>query len=715
MAKKRFIPLLLFAGILLFGRTADPRSSGGQASGQDTALPRFKQEVNVFFKLIQVTVVDKKGNPVSDLTADEFEVSDDGKAQKVEHFELQRPDGPPPGGPGGTTMADPRLSRSFFLLFNYAFIEPNGIAKAKRAALDFLDNYARPTDELGIITFSMAQGLRVNEFLTRDHARIRKMLDGAGTKTVLGRAEQLAPLVLRGVNQFTDFSAETQAAGAAVGEDVAREMIRELTAAETKNRLTNYNQTVSVFLNSLRGLAVGLRYLPGNKNLILFSSGIAGTSLFGAPTVNMPDNLNTHEAIIQWQDGLAVRDGDSRLREFFQKVNEELRAANCPVYAFNVSGPQLTNDVEGFQSQEENTMGIKVRDTVGNDSLKVMASETGGQYFSHTMDLKEAVRKLQNATHTYYVLGYSLPAVTDGKFHKVKVKVKRKGCEVIGEGGYYNPKPFSQYTAFEKLVGVLDLAEGRTPYLQEGIDVRMAAYPVPAKDKLAVAVFAPLPAGRFKSLGQGPAEVVIFLANDRNKVTFYKKTPLYAAALTEETLFFDLAAGLPPGAYDCRLVVRSLETGRGASASAKVVLPPKLDKPGLVLYPANLFVPGARPRFQGDTGALASLYPFSVTGTPLVEGLAPGTPKLIALLSCAVSGIEDPDLALSVSMTNNRTKDIVPVAASVVNRYRGADVITLFVDVPLPALAAGPYTLMAEVLEKTTGAKSQAATDFIAK
>jgi VWFA-related protein len=715
MAQRRYIQALLILGVLFFGRTAGSGSSGGRPAGQDSPLPRFKQEVNVFFKLVQVSVVDKKGNPVSDLTADEFEVSDEGKAQKVEHFELHRLDNPSPAAPGESTLANPRLSRSFFLVFNYAFIEPNGIVKAKRAALDFLDNYARPTDELGIITFSMAQGLRVNEFLTRDHARIRKMVDGAGTKVVLGRAEQLAPLVLRGVNQFTDFSAPAEAAGSALGEDVTREMIRDLAAAETKNRLTNYNQTVSVFLTSLRGLAQGLRYLPGNKNLILFSSGIAGASLFGAPTVSMPDNLNTHEAIIQWQDGLAVRDGDSRLREFFQKVNEELRASNCPVYAFNVSGPQLTNDVEAFQSQEETAMGIKTRDTVGNDSLKLMASETGGQYFNYTMDLKEAVQKLQNATQTYYVLGYRLPAVNDGKFHKIKVKVKRKGCEVIGEGGYYNPKPFSQYTAFEKLIGVLDLAEGRTPYLQEGIDLRMSAYPIPSKDKLAVAFYAPLPAGRFKALGQGPAEVVVFLTNDRNKVNFYKKTPLYAAALTEETLFFDLAAGLPPGAYDCRLVVRSLETGRGTSASAKVVIPPKLDKPGLVLYPANLFFPGARPRYQGDTGALATLYPFSVGGAPLVEGLASGTTKLIALLPCAVSGIEDPDLALSVSVTNNRTKETSPVAAAVANRYRGTDLVTLLVDLSLPPLAAGPYTLTAEVQEKTTGATSRAATDFVTK
>jgi len=714
MNRKSLVKILVVLGAILFVRQTSPALSGEPASGQENSQLRFRQDVNVFFKLVQVTVVDRKGNPVSDLTAADFEITDEGKIQKIEQFEVHRLDEPPGEEAQAGIATPPSLSRRFFIVFNYAFIEPNGIVKARRAALDFLDNYARPSDEIGVITFSMSQGLRLNEFLTRDHARVRRILEGGGTKIHLGRAEQLAPLIVRDVDNFTDVES-SEGGGSAIGEEAAREMIRELTVVETKNRLTHYNQTVQVFLTALRSLALGLRYLPGNKNFVLFSSGISGASLFGSPTVSMPETLNSVEEIIQWQDGLAVQGGDSRLREFFQKVNQELRAANCPIYAFNVSGPQLTNDVEDALGTGENAMGMKTRDTVGNDSLKVMSSETGGQYFNYTMDLKEAVQRLQNATKTYYVLGYSIPAVTDGKFHKIKIKVKRKGCDVLGEGGYFNPKPFAQTTAFEKFIGLLDLAEGRTPYLQEGIDIRLAAYPVPTKDKVAVAFYAPMPADRFKALGQGPAETVIFLVNDRNKVTLYKKTPFYVAALTEETVFFDQAAGMPPGTYDCRLVVRSLETGRGTSAAAQVTIPPKLGKSGVLLYPANLFVPGARPRFQGDTGALAALYPFTVSGAPLVEGLAPGTPKLVGLFPCAVAGVEEPDLALSVSLVNARTKETSPLAATITNRYKTADILTLLVDISLPALASGPYTLVAEVSEKTTGAKSQAATDFSVK
>jgi VWFA-related protein len=716
MTVKRFLQIAFILGTVLLGSAAIPGPPGAPAA-QEKTQPVLRQEVNVFFKLVQVYVVDKKGNPVTDLTAADFELTDDGKAQKIEHFEVHRLEPVPAAetGRAAPAPAAPGLRRKFFFVFNYAFIEPAGILKARRAALDFLDNHVHPTDELGIITFSMSQGLKINEYLTTDHARIKAMIEGVAGRSYLGRAEQIASLYARNISQYLDTEAAAETTESRAGEDVAKEVIRDIATSEAKARLANYSQSVTIFLNSLGLLARGLRFVPGTKNLLLFSTGISGAALFGSPSMNLPENLNTVEALIQWQDGLAVKYGDSRLREFFQKVNEELRASNCPVYSFNVSGPQLTNDIEGFQSSDENVLGMKARDTVGNDSLKLMSSQTGGQYYSYTMNLKDAVRQLQKTTNTFYVLGYPIPATYDGKFHKIKIKVKRKGCDVFGEGGYYNPKPFAQYTEFEKFIHVLELAEGQTPYLQEGIDFGLAAYPVPVRDKVAVALYAPLPAERFKALGQGPAEAVAILFNARNKVTVYKKTPVYVSALTADSVFFDQAAELPPGTYDCRLVVRSLETGRGASAGTKVLIPAAAKAPGLTLYPANIFLPGDRPRYLGDVGALALLFPFNLNAVPVVEGMAKEAAKLIAILPCAAAGIAEPDLAVSFSLVKAATNETSPLEFAITNRYRGPNALTMLAEIALPALEAGPYTLVADAEDKITGATSRAATNFIVK
>ncbi len=80
------------------------------------------------------------------------------------------------------------------------------------------------------------------------------------------------------------------------------------------------------------------------------------------------------------------------------------------------------------------------------------------------------IDQVQAMTGTYYVLGYPVNEQWDGKFHEVKVEVKRKGCEVRAQAGYFNPKPFSEYSDLEKQLHLFDLA------LNERAFSRMPAY-----------------------------------------------------------------------------------------------------------------------------------------------------------------------------------------------------------------------------------------------
>jgi hypothetical protein len=63
------------------------------ATGQQ---PTFRAGIN--FVRVDVIVNDTKGEPVTDLTAADFEVLEDGKVQAIEQFRLIRVDGNPPAG-----------------------------------------------------------------------------------------------------------------------------------------------------------------------------------------------------------------------------------------------------------------------------------------------------------------------------------------------------------------------------------------------------------------------------------------------------------------------------------------------------------------------------------------------------------------------------------------------------------------------------------------
>jgi hypothetical protein len=71
---------------------------------------------------------------------------------------------------------------------------------------------------------------------------------------------------------------------------------------------------------------------------------------------------------------------------------------------------------------------------------------SGGEYFPRVDDYEDSLAQVQSATGMYYVLGYPIRAEEDGKFHEIKVRVVRKGCEVRAQGGYFNPKPFRDYS-----------------------------------------------------------------------------------------------------------------------------------------------------------------------------------------------------------------------------------------------------------------------------
>jgi hypothetical protein len=55
-------------------------------AAQDVTKP-IQEEVTVALKLIQAYVTGKDGQPVTDLTAADFEVTDNGKVVPVTHFE----------------------------------------------------------------------------------------------------------------------------------------------------------------------------------------------------------------------------------------------------------------------------------------------------------------------------------------------------------------------------------------------------------------------------------------------------------------------------------------------------------------------------------------------------------------------------------------------------------------------------------------------------
>ena len=75
---------------------------------------------------------------------------------------------------------------------------------------------------------------------------------------------------------------------------------------------------------------------------------------------------------------------------------------------------------------------------MAQDTLRTLAEETDGRAIINRNDLLPGLRQIVRDSSFYYLLGYnSSQAPTDGKFHDIKVRVKRRNVDVRARKGYW--------------------------------------------------------------------------------------------------------------------------------------------------------------------------------------------------------------------------------------------------------------------------------------
>ena len=76
------------------------------------------------------------------------------------------------------------------------------------------------------------------------------------------------------------------------------------------------------------------------------------------------------------------------------------------------------------------------------DTLRMLAENTDGRAIVNRNDLAAGMKQIVRDSSAYYLLGYnSTQAPQDGKFHEIKVRVKRPGVQVRARKGYWALSP----------------------------------------------------------------------------------------------------------------------------------------------------------------------------------------------------------------------------------------------------------------------------------
>src|SRR3954447_14996936 len=506
---------------------AQPPAQTPPADGQ-TQPPIFRGGIN--YVRVDVIISDKNGNPVADLQASDFDVAEDGKPQKIDTFKLIKLD----GGTADSIKEPPKEIRNdfdeeseaarddvrLFAIFLDDYHVRRGASMAVRGQLArFIDTQIGPSDMVGVMYPLEATGA---VRMTRNHSAVSR-----GLQQFLGRKFEYEPK-----NQFEENYAHYP--------------------TEVVERVRN-----QVSLSALKALIIHMGSLKeGRKSLILVSEGYTniippqmrnadaqqpglGNPAAGNPFAGVND-INEDRA--SWSAGL---DMDSDLREIYDTANRN----NVAIYAVDPRG------LPGFEFDINEGVGIQT-DTkylsTTMDSLRTLAENTDGRAIVNRNDIVTGMKQITKDMSAYYLIGYnSEKAPTDGKFHEIKVKVKRPGVQVRAGRGYWalNREEVARATAPPK-----------------------PAVPKPVETAIANAVIRPSRASVVRSwVGMSRGE------NGKTRVTFVWE-PLPKApgdAAREEPARVSLMAIAPDGSPsfrgkvpDVALASTTPSTASGAAGSA---------------------------------------------------------------------------------------------------------------------------------------------------
>jgi VWFA-related protein len=376
--------------------------------------PIFRAGIN--FVRVDVIISDKTGNPVADLQQGDFEVAEDGKPQKIETFKLVKLD-------GGTAEAiktpvkdirndyDEEMEAArddvrLFAIFLDDYHVRRGASLAVRKPLaTFIENNLGPSDMIGVM-YPLESTSSVR--MTRNHSAVMR-----GLQQFQGRKFEYEPR-----NQYEEQYAHYP--------------------TEIVEKVRN-----QVSLSALKALIVHMGSLKeGRKALILVSEGYtsilppqmrnadatqpgAGNPAAGNPTAGLND---PNEERASWIAGL---DMDSDLRDVYDMANRN----NVAIYAVDPRGlPGFEFDInEGVNLQTDSKYLTSTQDT-----LRLLAEQTDGRAIVNRNDLAVGMKQITRDSSAYYLIGYnSSQTPSDGKFHSIRVRVKRPGVQVRARKGYW--------------------------------------------------------------------------------------------------------------------------------------------------------------------------------------------------------------------------------------------------------------------------------------
>ncbi len=380
----------------------------------DQQQPVFRAGIN--FVRVDVIVSAKDGQPVENLSENDFQVFEDGKPQTLATFKLVKLDGgavPGPDGPPQPIRSDAdelaEASRDdvrvFAVFLDDYHVRRETSMRIRDSLAEFVATRLGPTDMIGVM-YPLQPISSV--LLTRNHSAIERAL-----QEFTGRKYDYNPM-----NDF--------------------EQRYVMYPTETVERIRN-----DVSLSALEALIVHLGGLKeGRKSLLLVSEGytnmVPPQRRSAIATVGVDPLSPNADPLAGTNDPLEERASffsATEMQEELRYITDVANKNNVSIYAIDPRGLATSEfDIQDNIGQQAGNQYLHTT----QDTLRTLGDDTDGRAIINRNDIAPGLDQIVRDSSAYYLLGYdSAAAPTDGKFHKIEVKVKRANVQVRARPGYW--------------------------------------------------------------------------------------------------------------------------------------------------------------------------------------------------------------------------------------------------------------------------------------
>jgi VWFA-related protein len=356
---------------------------------------------------------------VEGLEADDFEILEDGKPQKIESFDFVKFDtftaqeerrDPNTQREGFDRAADPRY-RVFVIVVDMVFGNRTDIFHVQKPLVHFLDRILGSRDLYGFLT---SRNTAKDLVLGQKSGAIQSQVEDLFRSANIDVEEE--------TNQLT-----TCANGASVllGRWYADRTYTTLESlVQQLGSLRQERKNVVFVTNSLtraRPDKFALEALGGTLPRIGITNGRLGAGEHNSP-VRSNDSFCAGET-----QRLASMDFDLRYRQLLESARRE----NVSFYTVTPGGLRAPATVPGIRAVQ-----------AANDDLRSLAEETDGIAIVDTNDLDGGMKRIAADLAAYYVLGYYTTNTTfDGRLRTIKVRYKANGNPIRARRQYRAPTP----------------------------------------------------------------------------------------------------------------------------------------------------------------------------------------------------------------------------------------------------------------------------------